>query len=186
MNNQTLVIYDFNIFYEMLKEIEIYLNFGLINVEKKNFLKLKNEMHDNYLVISKKKINNIQNQIIIENFPIQITKLVEIINVNFIKKKFMQQSQFKIGNYKLDINARKIHNTENILSLTEREINIIIFLKNSKKPVKINQLQSQVWGYNSKLETHTVETHIYRLRKKINKNFGDKNFIKSTKQGYVI
>jgi len=186
MNNQTLVIYDFNIFYETLKEVEIYLNFNILYVDKKNLFKIKNTTDHNYLVISKKKINNIQNQIIIENFPIQIKKLVEMINVNFIKKKYFQQSQLKIGNYYLDINARKIRNSDNFLNLTEREVNIIVFLNNAQKPVKINQLQSDVWGYNSRLETHTVETHIYRLRKKINKIFKDSNFIKSTKQGYVI
>ena len=72
------------------------------------------------------------------------------------------------------------------LDLTEREANIIVFLNNSKKPVKISKLQTEVWGHNSKLETHTVETHIYRLRKKINDVFEDKNFIKSSKFGYII
>ena len=70
--------------------------------------------------------------------------------------------------------------------MTEREINILIFLNKTKKPVKISELQTEVWGHNSKLETHTVETHIYRLRAKINKNFKDNNFILSSKQGYMI
>ena len=60
------------------------------------------------------------------------------------------------------------------------------FLYNSKKPVKITKLQTEVWGHNSKLETHTVETHIYRLRKKMNNIFSDENFIKSSKAGYII
>ena len=72
------------------------------------------------------------------------------------------------------------------MDLTEREANIIIFLKNSQNPVKISKLQSEVWGHNSKLETHTVETHIYRLRKKINDTFSDNEFIKSSKLGYKI
>ena len=63
---------------------------------------------------------------------------------------------------------------------------IISFLNNSKGPVKINKLQSEVWGYKSKLETHTVETHIYRLRKKVEKKFNDKSFIISLKNGYKI
>ena len=70
--------------------------------------------------------------------------------------------------------------------MTEREANIVFFLKNSKKPVKISKLQTEVWGHNSKLETHTVETHIYRLRKKINKLFEDENFIINTKDGYKL
>ena len=70
--------------------------------------------------------------------------------------------------------------------MTEREANIVIFLYKSNKPVKITKLQTEVWGHNSKLETHTVETHIYRLRKKINDIFNDNNFIKSSKLGYTI
>ena len=84
--------------------------------------------------------------------------------------------------YKISV----IFNEKNNLNLTEREANIVIFLYTSKKPVKISQLQTEVWGHNSKLETHTVETHIYRLRKKINNIFNDENFIKSSKDGYSI
>ena len=72
------------------------------------------------------------------------------------------------------------------LNLTEKEADIIVFLKNSKKSVSIDELQTHVWGYSSKLETHTVETHIYRLRKKINNKFNNNDFIKSTKLGYNI
>ena len=77
-------------------------------------------------------------------------------------------------------------NQNKTLSLTEKETLIISFLKNSGTSVSINELQKNVWGYRSKLETHTVETHVYRLRKKILKRFGDNNFIKSKKNGYKI
>jgi DNA-binding response OmpR family regulator len=70
--------------------------------------------------------------------------------------------------------------------LTERESNLIIFLKNSLKPINISELQDKVWGYSSSLETHTVETHIYRLRKKFKETFGDEKFIISTENGYII
>ena len=73
-----------------------------------------------------------------------------------------------------------------ILSLTEKEAKIIVFLNKSKNPVPINVLQKEVWDHKSKLETHTVETHIYRLRKKIEKKFRDKFFIKSLKDGYKL
>ena len=88
--------------------------------------------------------------------------------------------------YKLNLNSRKIYSDTTTLDLTERETSIVIFLRSEKKPVKISKLQTEVWGHNSKLETHTVETHIYRLRKKINNIFNDKNFIKSSKLGYTI
>ena len=183
MNNQILVIYDFKILYEILKEIEAHINFKLINIKKINELNLKAQ--DNFLIISNKK-KNLENQIILNQFPVDVFKLIESINIKFLKKKFNQQSEIDLGNYKLNLNSRKIFNDDKSLDLTERESSIVIFLYNSKKPVKISKLQSEVWGHNSKLETHTVETHIYRLRKKINIKFDDKNFIKSSKSGYTI
>ena len=183
MNNQTLVIYDFKILFEILTELESHINFSLLNVKKITDLNFKTL--ENYIVISVKK-QNIENQILIDEFPIHINKLVELINIKFLKKKYNQQSQIDIGTYKLNLNSRKIFNKKNSINLTEREANIIIFLYNSKKPVKISKLQTEVWGHNSKLETHTVETHIYRLRKKINNIFNDENFIKSSKTGYII
>ncbi len=184
MNNQTLVIYDFKILYEILKEIENHFNFSLLSIKKRAELDLIDL--NNYLVISDKKLNFIENQILISQFPVDISKLIESVNIKFLKKKYNQQSEIELGLYKLDLNSRKIFNEEKSLDLTEREANIIIFLNNSKKPVKISKLQKEVWGHNSKLETHTVETHIYRLRKKINNAFNDNNFIKSSKTGYII
>ena len=184
MNNENLVIYDFKILYEILREINNYINFKLISVDKVSDLNLKDQ--NDYLLVSNKKIKNVENQITLNNFPIDIIKLIESINVKFLKKKYSQQSDIDIGDYKLNLNSRKIFNGTKSLNLTEREANIIIYLNNSKKPVKISKLQTEVWGHNSKLETHTVETHIYRLRKKINNIFEDNNFIKSSKSGYVI
>ena len=183
MNNQTLVIYDFKILYETLNELESHINFSFIHINKLADLNFKNL--NNYLVISGKK-QNIENQIIIDQYPIEINRFIELVNINFLKKKYNQQSEIDIGTYKLNLNSRKIFDEKNSLNLTEREANIVIFLYNSKKPVKISKLQTEVWGHNSKLETHTVETHIYRLRKKINNIFSDENFIKSSKAGYII
>ena len=77
-------------------------------------------------------------------------------------------------------------NQNSNLKLTEKEIGSIMYLFRAKKPVKIDELQSKVWGYQSDLETHTVETHIYRLKKKILNKFKDSNFIYSTIDGYQI
>jgi len=184
MNNQTLVIYDFKILYNVLREIDSYINFNLININQMKDFKLNDQ--DNYLIISNKKKGDVEDLMIINKFPIEITKLIENINIKFLKKKFNQQSEINLGIYKLNLNSRKIFNKDKSLNLTEREINILIFLNRVKKPVKISQLQTEVWGHNSKLETHTVETHIYRLRTKINKAFNDNNFILSSKQGYMI
>ena len=111
---------------------------------------------------------------------------MEKINLNFLKQKFSNQSDISIGNYKINMNSREISRENKSIYLTEREINLIVFLKKSSSPVKIEELQKRVWAYSSELETHTVETHIYRLRKKIKANFDDKNFIISSKKGYFI
>ena len=131
-------------------------------------------------------MSNLENQIILNNYPLKISKIIETININFLKNKFNQQSDIDLGFYKLNLNSRKMFDDKNELNLTEKEANIIIFLKKSEKPVSINKLQTEVWGHSSKLDTHTVETHIYRLRKKISSKFNNHDFIKSTKLGYNI
>ncbi len=186
MNNQNLIIYDFPILYEIFTEIEENLNFKLINISKDNFSKTQLEKLGNFLVISNNNFSNFEDQIIIENYPIELLKLIENINVRFLKKKYNQQSDITLGIYKLNLNSRKIFYKGSSLDLTEKEIHIITFLKDQKKPVKVSLLQSEVWGHNSELETHTVETHIYRLRKKISDKFNNDDFIKSSKLGYII
>ncbi len=186
MNNQTLVIYDFKILYEILKEVEEHLNFSLINNDNLIDAELQTKKNQNYLIISNKKIKDFEEYILVNHSPINLSKLIESINIRFLKKKYNQQSDIDLGEYRLNLNSRKMYNKNVSLPLTEREANIIIYLKNSKKPVKISKLQTEVWGHNSKLETHTVETHIYRLRKKINDFFNDNKFIKSSKLGYTI
>ena len=86
----------------------------------------------------------------------------------------------------MDLNSRIISKDKNKLKLTEREMEIIIFLNESKIAQKIIDLQNKVWGYSSELETHTVETHVYRLRKKISDSFNDEQFLISTDEGYLI
>ena len=186
MNNQNLVIYDFKILYEILKEIENILSFNLIKINKNENNKLGSFNRNSFLIISNKKLKDYENNIVINTLPIEISKLIETLNIKFLKNKYNEQSEINLGNYKLNLNSRKIFSNEKTLNLTERESDIIIFLKNSNKPVNISKLQTEVWGHNSKLETHTVETHIYRLRKKINDAFNDNNFIKSLKSGYII
>ena len=105
---------------------------------------------------------------------------------NLLKNSYKSQSQIKIGSYNLNLNSKEISLDNKKLFLTERESNLILFLKNSENPVNINQLQKEVWGHISDLETHTVETHIYRLRKKIKEKFDDNKFIISTQNGYTI
>ena len=184
MNNHNLVIYELEELYKILVEIkkDINLKFEKLNKEELPDLNIKS----NYLIFTKKEIPGLGNQIVFNNFPISIFKLLEKINIEFIKKKFHEQSQITIGNYNFNLNSRVMSFRENKLKLTEKEINSIVYLFKIAKEVKIKELQTQVWGYQSQLETHTVETHIYRLRKKILKTFNDEDFIISKKNGYEI
>mgnify|MGYP000490767719 CR=1 FL=1 len=108
------------------------------------------------------------------------------INIELLKTQFNNQSEFKVKNYVIDLNSREIFAKNIKLKLTEKEINTIIFLSRSNEPVSIDVLQEKVWSYQSDIETHTVETHIYRLRKKILNSFRDNQFIISKKNGYQI
>ena len=186
MNSKKIIIFDNDVLFNILYEIKENFDFDLINSNQKNFDSIKDKLVKDFLIISKEKKNNLKNNLIIENNPISINKLFQLININFLKNQFNNQSEIKIGSYKLDLNSREISKNKLILNLTEREINLIVFLKKISKPVKIDDLQREVWGYGTELETHTVETHIYRLRKKINEKFDDNNFIVSLPNGYKI
>ena len=183
-DKHTLIIHRFNALFKILNEFRNLFNFRLISLNTDEIDKNLNK--NNYLVITGKKNSKISNQIIIKEFPIDILKLVEIININFLKNKFYQQNNIKIGNYNINLNSRIMNKDSQNLSLTEKEAKIIIYLNKSKKPKSIFDLQKEVWDHKSKLETHTVETHIYRLRKKIEKKFNDKIFISSLKGGYKL
>ena len=113
-------------------------------------------------------------------------KLIDKINVHLIQHQYNFKSKLNIKNYILNINSRTVFKDNKELKLTEKEIDIILFLNKNKKPQKIDVLQSQIWKYSTDLETHTVETHVYRLRKKIKDKFNDENFIISSEKGYLI
>ncbi len=120
------------------------------------------------------------------NCPFQLNNFVERINVIFLKNKFLNNSNLNILNYEINLNSKEILRDGQKLKLTEREINFILFLKNSNSPQNIKSILKSVWNYSPNLETHTVETHVHRLRKKIFLHFKDDNFIKINKKGYFI
>ena len=207
MIKHNIILVECNPLYQILFEIKNNFLFemknfilkDLNNADLTNSIILSKFIHKDYLLKNK----NIEQKKIIfllkknENFgkinntqyifyPLNIYDLVEKINTELIKQKYNDQSFIKILNYSLDINSRIISNDSGRLKLTEREVDIIIFLNDHKKPQKVNVLQNQVWKYSSELETHTVETHIYRLRKKIIDKFKDDNFILSDENGYFI
>ena len=185
MNSRILIIYEYQILYQVFNEISESLNFEIIQFNEKDLKEFNFDQKNNYLIISEKKIEGVKNSLILDNLPIKFEKLIEIINIKFLKNKFLDQSHIKIGEYNLDLNSRKISFGNKSLNLTERETNLIIFI-NDKKNVTIKELQKKVWDYSPDLDTHTVETHIYRLRKKMKETFGNESFILNTSKGYSI
>ena len=186
MSVQNLIIYKFTSLYHILEELGLDLNFNITFADTENSLKNKIKNLDNYLVLSNKKYSDISNQFVLDNLPINIFKFIEKINIEFLKQQFNSQSKLKINQYIIDLNSRELLLNGTKLKLTEKEINTIIYVSKSTKPVSIDELQDKVWSYQSDIETHTVETHIYRLRKKILSKFSDNEFIISKKDGYQI
>ncbi len=186
MSTQNLIIYKFISLYHILEELGSDLNFNITYVDSELFLNDSIKNLDNYLIISNEEYLDTSNKLILDSLPINIFNLIEKINIEFLKKQFNTQSELQVNNYIIDLNSREIHSNNKRLKLTEKEINTIIYLSKSKKPVSINELQEKVWSYQPDIETHTVETHIYRLRKKISNSFHDNEFIISKKNGYQI
>ena len=207
MFKRNIIITEFNALYQILFEINDYSKFNLSKTNLKDINKvdlsssiiLSKFIYKDELIF-KKKINPNKIIFLLENsksvknindykyifIPFNINNFVEKINVQLLKKKFNDQSFIKISSYTLDLNSRIISNEVGNLKLTEKEINLILFLEKNKKPQKVSVLENEVWSYASELETHTVETHIYRLRKKIFNKFKDNNFILSKEDGYLI
>ena len=214
MIKQNINIVGVPILYNILEEIKENLSFKIENFtklddflnffnedksENKNFFiittisnkdffinKIKLEEKNIFFLCQKNIKVDIDHNYNVFKYPINIYNLIEKINIQLIKYKYSFQSKIRVKNYSLDLNSRTISIENKSLKLTEREMEIILFLNDCKTPQKINDLQSKVWSYSSGLETHTVETHIYRLRKKISNSFQDEHFIISTDNGYFI
>ena len=186
MSSQNLIIYKFTSLYHILEELGLDLSFKISFSDSEKSLKGEVKNLSNYIIISNKKYLDFDNQFILENTPIKISKLVEKINIEFLRIQFNSQSEVKINNYIINLNSREMLKNITKLKLTEKEINTISYLSKSSKPVRVDELQEKVWRYQSGIETHTVETHIYRLRKKFLNTFNDNEFIISKKNGYQI
>ena len=194
MIKQNVFIINFNSLYEILDEIKENLPFKIIKLENEyDFIKSSDLDIVSSLIISKpkqklivkKKITE-KNFLIVPSSPLPLCKLLELINIKLIKLKFNYQSKMNIKGYELNLNSKFFYKDDLSLKLTEKEIEIILYLNEKKTKHDVADLQKNIWGYSPDMETHTVETHIYRLRKKIFKSFKDKNFIVSEKNGYLI
>ena len=194
MIKQNLFIVNLNLLYEILYEIKDNLSFNIENYASEDiFLKKPDLNLKNYLIISKP-----NNKLLLDKkidpkvfldlnlFPIRLNKLVELINIKLIQLKFNHQSKIIIKDYELNLNSKFISKGNLSLKLTEKEIEIILYLNETKTKHDVADLQKNIWGYSADMETHTVETHIYRLRKKISDKFENENFILSRQNVYFI
>ena len=194
MISQNVFIVNYNSLYEILDEIKENLSFKIIKFENEDdFRKNKNFDEKNILIISNSKNKLIVNQniskknlLIFDILPLAINKIIELINLKLIKLNFNNQSKINIKNYELNLNSKFFSKEGLSIKLTEKEIEIILYLYQNKTKHNVMDLQKNIWHYSSNMETHTVETHVYRLRKKISDRFKDENFILSEKNGYFI
>ena len=207
MDNPIISIFENKIFFEIIREIKLFSKFKIKYYKNLNIC-VKNAEKENELVVF---FDNFSNQITTDNFSsILITKktkkknkfsnpfneeLIMPFTILDFKKKIVSliaKNQFKknslihLSGYVIDKNERKIKKNNSELQLSEKEINFLILFSENNKPLSKNIVLKNVWNYSEESETHTVETHIHRLRKKILKKFGDNNFIKNNNKGYYI
>ena len=189
-------IINFKILFDILEEIKLHLSFEILyHIDQNKFIEfLSINNLKNSLILTKKIDIELKSQIALDKRqlievskkPLSLSKFIEDLNIKLIKQNYNYQSNINIKDYFLNFNSRVLSHKKIQLKLTQKEIDIILFLKQNTQPQSINILQNFVWKYESDLETHTVETHIYRLRKKIKEQFNDDNFIVSVDQGYLI
>ena len=212
MKNLTVSIFGNKVFLEILKELNLFENTEIKLIEnvendipnkdpnkniiifflnEKNidhYFKLKNKdlailLVNNDLKFIKKSRIFFEDQITI---PFKIVNFEKKIIAILAKQKFKKSSLIELGKYKINKNEKKIKKDNLELRLTEKEINFLIFFASNKNPVSKNFILKNLWHYSEDSDTHTIETHIHRLRKKILKRFNDNNFIKNNDEGYYI
>ncbi|MDB4083525.1 winged helix-turn-helix domain-containing protein [Candidatus Pelagibacter sp.] len=191
---QNVFIINYNSLYEILNEIKDNLSFSIKNYNNEDdFLRESGSNLKNSLIISKlnnklffnKNLND-TNFFDLSLFPIPLIRLVELINIQLIKLKFNKQSKVNIKGYDFNLNSKFISKDNTSLKLTEKEIDVILYLNETNLTHSILDLQNNIWRYSPGIETHTVETHIYRIKQKFLEKFEDRNFIISKKSGYQI
>jgi len=212
MSNLTISIFGNKIFLEIINEIKLFSKFSvkyyedlglcIKDAEKNNFLTIFFVTNNNLNFFKENKINNFPSIFIAESLNLKTilsNELSEHLNIPFsifefqkkvilliAKNEFRLNSLIQLGSYIIDKNERKLKKNDLEVKLSEKEINFLVLFSKSKKPISKNLVLKSVWNYSSESETHTVETHIHRLRKKIFKKFGDNNFIKNNNKGYYI
>ena len=212
MNNLSISIFGNKIFLEILNEIKLFTKFKIKLYEdldlciqdatKLNLLVIFFVNKENAYLFNKKEIYNFPSILVGKskivkgilshelneklNMPFTIIEFEKKIISLIAKHEFKKNSLIQLNDYIIDKNERKIKKNEVELQLSEKEINFLILFSKSKEPISRNLVLKNVWNYSSESETHTLETHIHRLRKKILEKFGDNNFIKNNNKGYYI
>ena len=207
MNDFTISIFDNKIFFEIIKEIKLFSKFKIKYYEDLNkcvedaqkmnqisvfFFNSKDKIKENNIPLisivksktsSKKPLGQISEEL---KMPFTILDFEKKVISVISKNEFRKNSLVHLSGYIIDKNERKIKKNNLELKLSEKEVNFLVLFSQSQKPISKNKVLKNVWKYSSDSETHTVETHIHRLRKKILEKFGDSNFIKNDGKGYYI
>ena len=212
MDKLIISIFGNKIFFEIIDEINLFSKFKLkfydnldlctkdatkhnqltiffITETNKEYLKKIENNNFPLIIITKSQIpQNILSSDFFEqlNIPFRILDLKKKIVLLLARSKFRKRSLINLSGYIIDKNERKIKKNNLVLQLTEKEINFLILFSQNDQPLSKNFILQNVWHYSAKSDTHTVETHIHRLRKKFSKKFGDDNFIKNNDKGYYI
>ena len=210
MNEQTISIFGDKILFEILNEIKIFSKYKVKFFE--NYNKYLEEKNKGIIIFFLNNSNtNLYKNISEKNFsiltifdksiskkklfaeakenltaPFFIKDLEKKITLAFAKAEYKKNSLIYLNGYLIDKNERKIRKNNLELQLSEKEVDFLILFSKNKEPISRHSVLKTVWNYSSASETHTVETHIHRLRKKILTKFNDDNFIKNNNKGYYI
>ena len=207
MSNFTISVFNNKIFFQIIKEIKLFSKFRVKHYEDLDLCIQDAEKGNQAVVffdnsLNKSKINNFPSIIVTESsklinqssgilqeqlkMPFSILDFKRKIISLIAKNEFKKNSLIRLSGYIIDKNERKIKKNNLALQLSEKEVNFLILFSKNKDPINRNLVLKNVWKYSEDSETHTVETHIHRLRKKILDKFGDNNFIKNNNMGYYI
>ena len=205
MHKLKILVFGPESFISTLTELKLYFNFNLTSIkndiiqnnvdvlichkdklEDKEAMNLIKEYNCLKILASNKDIKNLKTFNFILKLPTSIIEINNLIESSIAKEKFVKNSSIYVKSYSINKNEKKLFKDNNFIVLTEKEIQLLELFLSTKEPIPKEKILLQVWKYSSDADTHTVETHIYRLRKKINDSFGDNNFILNNKQGYYI
>ena len=210
MYDLTISIFGSKILFEILNETKVFLKYkvkfsdnfnkyveekndqlGIFFLDNKNINFYNNIKKVNFPILTVFD-NSIPKELLLSgakhslSMPFSIFELQKKVTLTFAKHEFKKNSLIYLNDYLIDKNERKIKKNDLELQLSEKEVNFLILFSKSKEPITRHLVLQNVWNYSSKSETHTVETHIHRLRKKILEKFNDNNFIKNNNKGYYI